>query len=196
LSVRRLLSTCGSLPGVSVVGSSTRSSSIAGEASTPLWPVSSFWGVGRYHVHAVSLLPHFRVQPYLWSYPLLSCFKWAPSPPLPPMMPWLPVCFPLALAVCTDTPFSDDLVRCSCDKLSAAPCMILVLCILPPPHAKGYVWLMTCLPHVLHCKPDSDRHLTMFPAECPVFHHIYPSPFSRSYLPLQGVSWPPSLSHS
>jgi hypothetical protein len=142
----------------------------------------------------VSLLPYFRVQPYLWPYPLLSwCLKWAPSPPLPPMISWLPVCFPLAPAVCAGTRFSDDLVRCSCDKLSAAPRMILVLCILPPPHAKGYVWLMTCLPHVLHCKPDSDRHLTMFPAECPVFHHMHPSPFSRSCLPLQGVVWPSSL---
>ena len=151
MSVRRLLSTCGSLPAVCVVGSSTRSSSIAGEASTPLWPFSSFWGVGRYHVPAASLLPHFRVQQFLWSYPLLSwCFKWAPSPPLPPMMPWLPVCFPLALAVCTDTPFSDDLVRCSCDKLSAAPLTVLVLSTVPPSHAKGYVSLVTSLPHVVH----------------------------------------------
>ena len=93
------------------------------------------------------------------------------------MMPWLPVCFPVAPAVCAGTHFSDDLVRCSCDKLSAAPRMILVLCILPPPHAKGYIWLMTCLQHVLHCKPDSDRHLTMFPAQYPVFHYMHPSIF-------------------
>jgi len=71
--------------------------------------------------------------------------------------------------------------------------MILVLCTLPPPHAKGYVWLMTCLPHVLHCKPDSDRHLTIFPGECSVFYHMHPSSFLRSYLLLQGVSWPPIL---
>jgi len=108
-------------------------------------------------------------------------------------MPWLPVCFPLAPAVCRGTQFSVDLVRCSCDKLSAAPLTILVLSTVPPSHAKGYVSLVTSLPHVVHWKPDSDRYLTMFPAECHVFHHIHPTPFSRSCRPLQGASWPRSI---
>jgi hypothetical protein len=50
LSVRRLFSTRGSLSAVSVVGSSTRYSSIAGAASIPLWPVSSFLRVGALSV--------------------------------------------------------------------------------------------------------------------------------------------------
>ena len=44
--VRRLPSTCGCSPVVSVVGSSTRSSSISGAASTPLCPIPSFWACG------------------------------------------------------------------------------------------------------------------------------------------------------
>jgi len=35
------------------------------------------------------------------------------------------------------TQFADDPVRCSCNKLSAAPRTILALCTPPPPHAKG-----------------------------------------------------------
>jgi hypothetical protein len=128
LSVRSLLSTCGCLSAVSVVRSRTRSSSFAGAASTPHWPVSYFWGLGRYQVPAVFLLSYFLVQTYLWPYPPVSrCFKWAPSLPLTPMMPWLPVCFPLAPAVCAGTQFSFDPLRCSCDNLSAAPLTILVL---------------------------------------------------------------------
>jgi len=139
LKVRHLPSTSCRSPAVSVVVSSTRSSSIAGTATTSLWPISSFWGVRRYQVPAVSLPPHFRVQPCLWPYPVLSwCLKWTPSPLLPPMMPWLPVCFPPALAICSGTQFAEDPGRCSCNKLSAAP-RILAFCTLPPPHAKGCV---------------------------------------------------------
>ena len=96
---------------------------------------------GPYQLPAVSLPPYFRVQLCLWPYPLLSwCLKWAPSPPLSPMMPRSPVCFPLVPAFCAGMQFSDDPIRCSCDKLSAAPRMILVPCTLPPPHAKGYAY--------------------------------------------------------
>jgi len=36
-------------------------------------------------------------------------------------------------------------------------------------------------------------HLTIFPPECHVFHHMHPSPFSRSCIPHQEVRRPPSL---
>ena len=88
-------------------------------------------------------------------------------------MPWLPVCFPPAPAVCAGKQFADDPVHCSCNMLSAAPSMILALYTLPPPHAKWYVCPVTCLPHVLHWKPHSDRHLAIFPVECHVFHQMH-----------------------
>ena len=196
LSVRRLPSTGGLSPNVSVVSSSTLSSSITAAASTPLWPFSSFWGWGRYQVPAVSLPPYFRVEPCLWPYPLSSCcLKWAPSPPLPFMMPWFPVCFSSAPTICAGTQFADDPDRWTCNTLPA-PRMILALCILPPLHANGYVGPVTCLRHLVHWKPDSDRHLAIFPVEYHVFHQTHPEPFSRSCFPLRLVRSPPSLSHS
>ena len=125
LSVRRLPSTCGRLPAVSVVFSKTRFSSI-GMSYNPLWPVSYIWAWGCYQKLAVTL-PYILVQTCLSPYPQLSwVLKCPPSQPLPPMMPWLPVCFLLAPAFCAGTQFSNDPVRCSCDMLSAAPLMILI----------------------------------------------------------------------
>ena len=71
--------------------------------------------------------------------------------------------------------------------------MILAICILPPPHAKVYVCSVTWLPHILQWKPNSDRHLTIFPVECHVFHQMHRAPFSRFCLPIRRVSSPPSL---
>ena len=57
LSVLLLPSTFSRSPTVTFVDSSTRSSSVAGTASTPLWPISSFWGVGALS-GACSVCPH------------------------------------------------------------------------------------------------------------------------------------------